>query len=146
MPAWKRASPTLGIWDHFSGAYRPQLQGLLHQPGDTIHSRWQSGEVMVRSSATGHSMVTKRVKSSIGAEWAHGPSRSIQPQPPPNDHLVFIRLQVQAQTSKRKHEELPLTGGELCWQGRKTPTRCGNVVHKSFLTRPSGKWESPEQN
>ncbi|KAL5469372.1 hypothetical protein EMCRGX_G030622 [Ephydatia muelleri] len=27
-----RTSPTLGIWDHLSGAYGPQLQGLQHQP------------------------------------------------------------------------------------------------------------------
>ncbi|KAL5517470.1 hypothetical protein EMCRGX_G003015 [Ephydatia muelleri] len=49
-----RTSPTLGISDHLSGAYGPQLQRLLHQPGDTIRSRWQGVEVMmVRSSAAG---------------------------------------------------------------------------------------------
>ena len=61
MPAWRRyrgppcpdchmspqltecrTSPTLGISDHLSGAYGPQLQGLPHQPDDTIRSRWQS--------------------------------------------------------------------------------------------------------
>ena len=31
-----RTSPTLGISDYLIGLYGPQLQGLLHQPGDTI--------------------------------------------------------------------------------------------------------------
>ena len=48
--------------------------------------------------------------------------------------------------ARRKHEELPLTGGELCLAGEEDPTRCGNVGLGSFLTRPSGEWESPEQN
>eukprot|EP00731_Ephydatia_muelleri_P029743 Em0021g266a len=82
-----RTSPTLGISDHMSGAYGPQLQGLLHQPGDTIRSRWQSRVV---SSAAGHSMVTKRIKSSIRAERAHGLTRSVQPWPPPYGYLVLI--------------------------------------------------------
>eukprot|EP00731_Ephydatia_muelleri_P036398 Em0246g11a len=70
-------SPTLGIWDHLSGAYGPQLQGLLHQPGDT---RSQHGD--------------QEDQEQYQAEWVHQPNRSIQPQPPPNGHLVLIRLQV----------------------------------------------------
>ena len=31
-----RTSPNLGISNHLSGAYGLQLQGLLHQRGDTI--------------------------------------------------------------------------------------------------------------
>ena len=92
-------------------------------------------------------MVTKRIKSSIRAERAHGPTRSVQPQPPPNGHLVTHSTPgvspIQGKglpIAKRKHEELPLTGGKLCWQVRKTPTRCGTVVLGSFLTRPSGEY------
>eukprot|EP00731_Ephydatia_muelleri_P008920 Em0004g1258a len=73
----------------------------------------QSGEVMVRSSAAGHNMVTKRIKSNIRAEWAHGPTRSIQPQPPPNGHLTPGASPNQGKglpIAKRKQEELPLTG------------------------------------
>ena len=34
------------IWVHWSGAYGPLLQGLLHQCGDTTHPRWQGRGVM----------------------------------------------------------------------------------------------------
>eukprot|EP00731_Ephydatia_muelleri_P030959 Em0022g473a len=69
----------------------------------------------------GHSMVPKRIKSSIGPEWAHEPTRSIQPQPPPNGHLVGIHSTPGAcpnqgngpPIAERKHEELPLTGGVI---------------------------------
>ena len=42
------------------------------------------------STSAGHRMVTKRIKSSIVAEWEHGSTGSIQPQPPPNRHLDLI--------------------------------------------------------
>ena len=35
LPMECRTNPTPGIWVHLSGACRPQLHGLLHQPGDT---------------------------------------------------------------------------------------------------------------
>ncbi|KAL5457775.1 hypothetical protein EMCRGX_G035067 [Ephydatia muelleri] len=47
----------------------------------------------------GHSMVTKRIKSSIGAKWAHGRTRSVIPNQGKGPPIA-----------KRKHEELPLTG------------------------------------
>ena len=88
----------------------------------------------------GPSMMTKRIKSSIGAEWAHGSTVSIKPQPPLNEHLELIRKPKPGEgttnIAKRKHEEMPQTGGEFCWQGRTTPTRYGNVGLGKFLTRP----------
>ena len=66
-----RTSPTLGISDHLSGAYGPQLQRLLHQPDDTIRSRWQGVEVMVRSSAAGLPWSQPAIRMSAGLVWAH---------------------------------------------------------------------------
>eukprot|EP00731_Ephydatia_muelleri_P019579 Em0012g404a len=83
-------SPTLGIWDHMSGADGPQCCRFASAPAS---NKDVSGPGVGKVS--GYSMVvTKRIKSSIRAEWAHQPTRSIQPQPPPNGHLVLIRLQV----------------------------------------------------
>ncbi|KAL5503359.1 hypothetical protein EMCRGX_G010291 [Ephydatia muelleri] len=126
-----RTSPTLGIWVHWSVACTPLLQGLPHQPGDMIHSRWQSR--VVRSGVgkvSGHSMGIQRIncKCSIRAEWAHGPTGSIQPQPPPNGksdtHLTPSASPNQGKgplITRRKHEEQPLTGG-LYRQGDADPT------------------------
>ena len=38
--------------------------------------------------------VTKRIKGSIGAEWAHGSTCSVQSQPPLYGHPVLIGLEV----------------------------------------------------
>eukprot|EP00731_Ephydatia_muelleri_P031141 Em0022g655a len=56
---------SLGILDHLSGAYGPKLQGLLHQPGDTIRSRWQS-----RSSAARLPLSQPAIRMSAGLVWA----------------------------------------------------------------------------
>ena len=67
----------------------------------------------------GHSIETKRTKNCIAA---HEPTRSAQPQPPPNGHLVLILDSRCHQgkgplIDKRKGEKLLLTGGVHCWQG-----------------------------
>eukprot|EP00731_Ephydatia_muelleri_P033259 Em0027g7a len=41
--------PNSWHWVHWSGVCRPQLQGLLHQPGDTAHPRWQDRVAVRRS-------------------------------------------------------------------------------------------------
>ena len=42
-----RTIPALGIWVHWSGAYGPLLQGLMHQPVYYMtHPRWQGRQAM----------------------------------------------------------------------------------------------------
>ena len=67
-----RTSPTLGILDHLSGAYGPQLHRLRHQPGDhdLLKMAEQSGEVMVRSSAAGLPLSQPAIRMSAGLVWA----------------------------------------------------------------------------
>ena len=58
-------------------------------------------------------MVTKRIKSSIRAEWAHESIGSIQPQPPPHSTTSASPKQEKGpRITKRKHEEMSSVGSQ----------------------------------
>ena len=68
LPMECRASPTFGIWVNWSGACGPLVQGLLHR----------SGEVIIRSSATGLPLFQPAISMSAGMVWAR---TLVRPQP-----------------------------------------------------------------
>ena len=114
-------------------AYGPQLQELLHQPGDMTHPRWQGrGEIsnvaglplFHPSGDFGEAMAFLHTNAQVGTrqrlntsyhnispmpageqenQGLSGQNGHVEQPPSPSGHLVLIGFQVQAQTNRRDH-------------------------------------------
>ena len=98
----------------------------------------------ISSMSAGHSMMTKRIKGHIRAEWPQIDLKcpvSATTLWPSGIHWTRGASPSQVKgplIAKRKNEGLPLTGDELRWCERKTPIRWRKVGPRSFQTKPSG--------